>query len=256
MPEPGMGANNDHGGGGLGSDRPDDNDRGGAREDKESFDQAMSDAGDKSGSSQAGMTGSERTQDAEAKSDQSFGDSLAEAKAESAKSPNDDGGGTAPSSTTPSDTPTTPEEKDDDERNVFDRAGDLFGGLGRDMQDFARENPRVDSYGNTVGLVDANSIQRGEVASGVRSSGTSSEDLATQLGFSSPQDMVAAQNTDFMEDKYQAELDKRAIEQSLNDRHGHPAGIPGLDFNPYAMGFAPEAEALIDEAYFDDIVFD
>lgn len=45
VPEPGMGANNDHGAGSTGgADRPDDNDRGGSREDKESFDRAMDNA--------------------------------------------------------------------------------------------------------------------------------------------------------------------------------------------------------------------
>ncbi|MGI9486360.1 MAG: hypothetical protein ACR2RF_10880 [Geminicoccaceae bacterium] len=46
MPEPGMGANNDHGvsGSDRSTDRPDDNDRGGSREDKESFDRAMDNA--------------------------------------------------------------------------------------------------------------------------------------------------------------------------------------------------------------------
>ena len=90
----------------------------------------------------------------------------------------------------------------------------------RDVQDFAREITRVEGHGNPVGLVDADGIQRGEVASHVRSSGTSSEDLAEQLGFSSTQDMAAAQNTDFIDDKYQEELARRAIEEALNERYG------------------------------------
>ncbi len=118
-----------------------------------------------------------------------------------------------------------PDEKEEDDRGFFDRAGDFFGGLARDVQDFSRENPRVDSHGDPVGLVDADGIQRGEVASRVRSSGTSSEDLAEQLGFSSPQDMAAAQSTDFIEGKYQEDLARRAIEAAavLDERHGqHP----------------------------------
>ena len=75
---------------------------------------------------------------------------------------------------------------------------------------------RVAELDGKAGDLDADGIQRGEVASRVRSSGTSSEDLAEQLGFSSPQDMAAAQNTDFIEDKYQEELARRAIEEALD----------------------------------------
>jgi hypothetical protein len=80
-----------------------------------------------------------------------------------------------------------------------------------------------------AGDLDADGIQRGEVASRVRSSGTSSEDLAEQLGFSSPQDMAGGQNTDFIEDKYQEELARRAIEEALDERYGAvPADIQAL----------------------------
>ena len=172
--------------------------------------------------------------------------------------PDDNGESSQATNTSAPSTPdaTEPAEEEEDDRGFFDRAGDFFGGLARDVQDFSRENPRVDSHGNPVGLVDADGIQRGEVASRVRSSGTSAEDLAEQLGFSSPQDMAAAQNTDFIDDKYQEELARRAIEEALSGRRGHPSDIPGLDFNPYALGFAPQAEALIDQAYLQDIVFD
>ena len=136
--------------------------------------------------------------------------------------PDDNGESSQATNTSAPSTPdaTEPAEEEEDDRGFFDRAGDFFGGLARDVQDFSRENPRVDSHGNPVGLVDADGIQRGEVASRVRSSGTSSEDLAEQLGFSSPQDMAAAQNTDFIEDKYQEELARRAIEEALDERYG------------------------------------
>ncbi len=147
-------------------------------------------------------------------------------------SPSSETSGTSTPSTPDATDPdaSEPEEKEDD-RSFFDRAGDFFGGLARDVQDFARENPRVDSYSNPVGLVDADGIQRGEVASRVRSSGTSSEDLAEKLGFSSPQEMAAAQNTDFIDNKYQQELARRAIEAAavLDERYGqHPEILKGL----------------------------
>ena len=145
--------------------------------------------------------------------------------------PDDNGESSQATNTSAPSTPdaTEPAEEEEDDRGFFDRAGDFFGGLARDVQDFTRENPRVDSYGNPVGLVDADGIQRGEVASRVRSSGTSSDDLAEQLGFSSPQDMAAAQSTDFIDDKYQEELARRAIEEALDERYGAvPADIQAL----------------------------
>ena len=134
-------------------------------------------------------------------------------------------------STDPEEAPESPNEDDEtdeeDDRSFIDQAGDFFSDVGRGMQDFARDNPRVDSYGTPVGLVDADGIQRGEVASRVRSSGTSSEDLADQLGFSSLQDMAAAQNTDFIEEKFQEDLvQRRAMEEAINGRYGtHPQVI-------------------------------
>ena len=141
-----------------------------------------------------------------------------------------------------------PEEEEDD-RGFFDRAGDFFGGLARDVHDFARENPRVDSYSNPVGLVDADRIQRGEVASRVRSYGTSSENLAEQLGFASPQAMAAAQNTDSIDDKYQEELARRAIEAAvvLDERYGqHPKILKGL--GPVLSNQPPPEDLAIVEA--------
>jgi hypothetical protein len=140
----------------------------------------------------------------------------------------DDAGGSPDAPNT--DTPTTtdaPEPEEEDDRGFFDRAGDFFGGIARDIQDFARENPRVDSHGNPVGLVDADGIQRGEVASRFMSSGTSSEDLAEQLGFSSPQAMAAAQNTGFIEDKYREEQLAEFVE-ALEDRYGRHPDLPSL----------------------------
>ena len=123
--------------------------------------------------------------------------------------------------------PSTPEtdesDNEEDDGGFFDGVGDFFGGIAEGMQDFARENPRVDSHGNPVGHIDADGIQRGEVASRVRSSGTSQEDLANQLGFDSPQEMAAAQNTDFIEQKLEKDLALRAIEEALDARyHQHP----------------------------------
>lgn len=116
---------------------------------------------------------------------------------------------------------------DDDDRGFFDRAGDAFGSFARDMQDFARDNPRIDSHGNTVGLVDADGIQRGEVASQVRSSGTTLEDLAGHFGFSSPQDMAAAQNTDFIGDKLQEQKTADLV-AALEERYGSHSDLPSL----------------------------
>ena len=131
-------------------------------------------------------------------------------------------------------TPSTisPESDDDDDghqddRGFLDRAGDFLGGITRDVQDVARENPRVDSHGNTVGLVDADGIQHGDVASRVMSSGTSDEDLAGQLGFASPQDMAAAQNTDFIEDKLQ-EGKSAELLAALEERYGRHPDLPSL----------------------------
>ena len=75
MGSPSGGAGNDSPGRGSDEDRP-------------------SSTSSKAESSQAGMTGSERTQDAEAKSSVSFSESLSKAKAENerSESPNDDGG--------------------------------------------------------------------------------------------------------------------------------------------------------------------
>jgi hypothetical protein len=141
------------------------------------------------------------------------------------------GTGAPPSSSPPDEVSEDTEDNNEpDDSGFFDRAGDFFGGLARDVQDFARENPRVDSYGNPVGLIDADGIQRGEVASGVMSSGTNPKDLANQLGFSSTQEMAAAQNTDFIESKYQEDLaQRRAIEEAIGERYGfHPEVVRGL----------------------------
>jgi hypothetical protein len=219
--------------GGFGRDAPsrsDDNDRGGAREDREKaekdFDRAMDNANrpDRAPASSPDTTAASDSDDDDNR-------------------PTDAGdSSTAASTNTPS-APDAPEpDEEEDDRGFFDRAGDFFGGLARGVQDFSRENPRVDSHGNPVGLVDADGIQRGEVASRVRSSGTSSEDLAEQLGFSSPQDMAAAQNTDFIEDKYQEELARRAIEEALDERYGqHPdvqAMLASGDFSIRQANFA------------------
>ncbi len=199
-------------------------------------------------SSNSGMTGSERTQDAEAKNGRNFSEDVAEAKAEAdrSSSPNDDGGNSPPpSSSTTTDTPDSDDEGDkkEDSGGFLDGVGDFFGGIAQGMQDFARANPRVDSHGNVVGLVDSNGIQRGDVASRVRSSGTSPEDLAAQLGFDSPQDMAAAQNTDFVEDKYQEDLAHRAMVEAIENRYGPvPSDIQAmLDSGNYGLvnGFAP-----------------
>lgn len=97
--------------------------------------------------SQNGMTGSERTAASEAKSEKSFGESLAEAKAENerSKSPNDDDR----SSTTPSPT-TTPEapKPDDtapapDDGGMLSSAGGFFGGLAETLS-----APPADASGN------------------------------------------------------------------------------------------------------------
>jgi hypothetical protein len=190
-------------------------------------------------SSKAGMTGSERTQAAEAKNEKSFSESLAEAKAEHERSvsPNDDGGSKP---TTAPETPATPETEEENERGVLDRVGDFFGGIATGLQNFARENPRVDSHGNTVGLVDANGIQRGKVASRVMSWGTSPSDLASQLGFSSPQNMAAAQTTGFIDEKYQ-EQKAQDLKSALEERYGAHPDLPSLLSTAGLLNnFAPE----------------
>ena len=267
MPERGsMSAGAGFGGGSSVSDRTDsdrsDNNRGGAREKKETFERTMSASGEppaetrESEGSLSGMTGSERLAASETLNHESFGGSLAEAKTQSegAAGSSSEGGDGATASVTAPEAPETPEAEED--RGVFDRVGDFFSGLATGMQNFARENPRVDADGNPIGYVGADGIQRGPVTSRMMASGRSPAQLAERLGFSSPQEMAAAQNTDFIDDRYQEDSQKRAIEQTLSDRRGHPASIPGLDFNPYAMGFAPEADMLTEDAYFGDVVFD
>lgn len=213
MGSPSDGAGGSTGGGNSGGGPAGSDNGGGAHESEESR---------SGGSNQTGMTGSERTAASDATRDQSFSESLSEAKAERDRntSPNDDGGGsTGPSTTTP-DGPDAPDTEDDvDGGGFFDSVGDFFGGVAKGMQDFARDNPRVDSHGNVVGLVDANGIQRGEVASRVMSSGTNPNDLAARLGFSSPQDMAAAQNTDFIADKFQEQKAADMV-AAMEERYG------------------------------------
>ncbi|MGI9486696.1 MAG: colicin E3/pyocin S6 family cytotoxin [Geminicoccaceae bacterium] len=225
-------------------DRPDDNDRGGAREDKESraekaetFDRAMDNANRPDRAPAAPETST--TPDGDNDEPDTRTTDSSDDRSNPAAIP--------PSSTSPAETDEGGNGNDEqDDRGFFDRAGDFFGGLTQGMQDFSRENPRVDSHGNVVGLVDANGIQRGEVASRVRSSGTSSEDLAAQLGFSSPQDMTAAQNTGFIESKYQEDLLQRAIEAApvLDERYGSlpPEAQKALDYR--SLGYVPANMSL------------
>lgn len=139
-----------------------------------------------------------------------------------------DNGNTTPAPTTP----TTPGTQDPNAPS--NPVADFFGGLARDFQDFARENPRVDSYGNPVGLVDANGIQHGEVASGAMASGRTQDQLARDLGFSSPQEMSTAQNTDFIADEYRKDLTRRAVAEALNPKTGLPPDVPGAYINAFA----------------------
>jgi len=60
-------------------------------------------------------------------------------------------------------------------------------------------------------------------------SGTTAEDLASQLGFSSPREMSTHQTSSFIEAAYREDLARRAIEEALNERYGHPATMPVLD---------------------------
>ena len=126
------------------------------------------------GSSQAGMTGSERTAASEARSDKDFGESLAEAR-ETSRSPNDDGGskpdkpdksendepdraagppgiGAPPSSAAPADTAQDPDDKDDnrDDRSFVDRVADTFSAPPTDAEGNARStSPVADRINNT-----------------------------------------------------------------------------------------------------------
>ena len=124
------------------------------------------------GSSQAGMTGSERTADSEARSDQSFSESLSEAR-EASRSPNDDGGGNSdkpdksetdksdraagppgvgapPSSSSPTETDNRPDDNDDtDDRNFIDRVADTLSAPPTDAEGNARSSsPVADRIGN------------------------------------------------------------------------------------------------------------
>lgn len=119
-----------------------------------------------------------------------------------------------------------PEDKEDG-GGFLDSVGGFFGDLARDVQDIARENPRVDSYGNPRGFIDADGIQRGDVASRFMGSGLSPSELADHLGFSSPQDMAAAQNTDFIDQEYQEKKTAEAI-SILEDRYGKHPDLPSL----------------------------
>ena len=215
--------------GGFGRDapsRPDDNDRGGAREEQEraeqaeSFERAMDNA---NRLDRAPAAPSETVAGSDDDDDDHNSTDKPDDRPDRAAGP--PGIGAPPESSTPADNDNKTD--DDDDRSVFDRAGDFFGGLAKDMQDFARDNPRVDSHGNTVGLVDADGIQRGEVASRVRSSGTSAEDLASQLGFSSPQDMAAAQNAGFIDDKLQEQKTAELV-AALEERYGKHPDLPSL----------------------------
>jgi len=118
--------------GGFGRDapsRPDENDRGGAREDKEKAEKARS---------------FERTMDNAERPDRAL---AAPAEATTAANDNND------------------DDRDDDDHNgLLDRARSFFGDIARDIQDVARDNPRVDSHGDPIGLIDANGMQRGEIA--------------------------------------------------------------------------------------------
>ena len=192
--------------GGFGRDapsRPDENDRGGAREDKEKAENARS---------------FERTMDNAERPDRA---PAAPAAATTAANDNNDD-----------------DRNDDDHEGLLDRAGDVV----RDIQDFARDNPRVDSHGDPVGLIDANGIQRGEIASRVRASGTSDEDVAKEFGFSSPAAMSAHQTTSFIEAAYREDLARRAIEEALNERYGHPATMPVLDVDLDGLESQPVAD--------------
>lgn len=127
MPEPGMGANNDHGVGGSdrGTDR-NDNDRGGSREAKESFDRAMNndDRPDRAPAAPAETTAASDDKDEPAATDK----------------PDDrpDRAAGPPGIGAPPSAPDQPDqaETDDDDDNKPASAGGLFGG------------PAVDSYGN------------------------------------------------------------------------------------------------------------
>ena len=228
--------------GGFGRDapsRPDDNDRGGAREEKEraekaeSFERAMDNA---NRPDRAPAAPSETVAGSGDDDDDHNSTDKPDDRPDRAAGP--PGIGAPPESSTPADNDNKTD--DDDDRSVFDRAGDFFGGLAKDMQDFARDNPRVDSHGNTVGLVDADGIQRGEVASRVRSSGTSAEGLASQLGFASPQDMAGAQNTDFIDDKLQEQKTAELV-AALEERYGKHPDLPSLLQTAGLMtSFAPE----------------
>ena len=125
--------------------------------------------------------------------------------------PDDNGESSQATNTSAPSTPdaTEPAEEEEDDRGFFDRAGDFFGGLARDVQDFSRENPRVDSHGNPVGLVDADGIQRGEVASRVRSSGTMGRPRRTARFFLTPGHGSGAEHQSIQE------LARRAIEEAL-----------------------------------------
>lgn len=96
-------------------------------------------------SNQAGMTGSERTQDAEAKNDKSFDESLTEAKAENerSKSPNEDGGQTATADT---------DDNDATSRGggLLDRIADTLTAPPTDAEGNARStSPIADRINNT-----------------------------------------------------------------------------------------------------------
>lgn len=232
--------------GGFGRDapsRPDENDRGGAREDKEkaekarSFERTMDNANrpDRAPAAPAPTVNAANDNDDDDRNDEDDG----------SKAGSNDGKLSTPEK------PDVERPDEDGQSGLLDRAGDVFGGIARGIQDFARDNPRVDSHGDPVGLIDADGLQRGEIASGVMASGVSSEDLANQLGFSSPAAMSAHQTTAFIEAKYQEDLARRAIEEALNERYGHPSVIPVLDVSPDSLESAHAAALPIDEVPLD-----
>ena len=78
-----------------------------------------------------------------------------------------------------------------------------------------------------LGLIDADGVQRGEVASRVMASGMTTDELAHQLGFVSHQDMAASQTTDFIEGKYQEQKTEELV-ASLEERYGRHPDLPSL----------------------------